>query len=663
MCGIAGMLDLVGKRHVPVDALEAMVNSLHHRGPDEDGFLVRPGMGMGMRRLSIVGLVDGKQPLCNEDRTVHVIANGELFDYPEKREMLEGRGHVYRTHTDIEMVPHLYEEHGTGVFEQLRGQFVIALWDEKEQRLLLGRDRIGICPLYYTKQDGWLLFASEIKGLLASGMVPARPDWRGIDHVFTFMSQPGPITCFAGIESVTPGHFLEIRRPRTGTAEVVDRKYWEIDYPDWGQEDNSTSRTKLIEQFEAVLLKGVERRLRADVPVTACLSGGVDSSLVVAMANKLRGGPIPTYTISVEDPQLDESADVAEGAAHFGGDPNMVMCTNEDVLSAYPQLMQAAESPVIDTAAASVLLLAGRIHEHGYKVTLTGQGADELMAGYIWFKLDRLLSYLDIIPGLRLSERVRRSYMRMTAPPFSWSIVRGHIKSVGGRYNAAMDMFSRIYASRLHFYSASMHERTADYDPYKDLGLNLDRMRRWHPLNQGLCLTARTLLPGMLLSAKGDRAGMFNSVEMRYPFLDEDVVDFCAKLHPRWKLHGLKDKYLLRRVADRWLPRSMSRRRKNMFLAPFEALFPSTSRAPAFVEQLLSPESLRSTGYFDPIAVKHWREAYSNLRKGSYQRMSIEMGLVGVVSTQLWHHTFIDNTLADLPTRTAPAGQLASTFS
>src|SRR3989440_7024281 len=215
MCGIAGMIDLVDRRPTPPGVLRAMAAAVVHRGPDEDGFLERPGLGLASRRLSIVGLADGRQPIFNEDRTISVVFNGELFDYPEMRADLMSRGHVFRTHADTELIPHLYEDHGDGMLDKLRGQFAFALWDDRRQRLLLARDRFGICPLYWTRQrtahGEWLLFASEIKALLATGLIDARPDLRGINHIFTFFSLPGPVTCFEGIQALPPGRFLAVQ--------------------------------------------------------------------------------------------------------------------------------------------------------------------------------------------------------------------------------------------------------------------------------------------------------------------------------------------------------------------------------------------------------------------------------------------------------------------
>ncbi len=660
MCGIAGILDLSGKRRpIPTGAIRAMADAIIHRGPDEDGYLERPGLAFASRRLSIVGLSDGRQPIFNEDRSVAVVFNGELFDYPEQKAALEGRGHRFATHCDTEIIPHRWEDHQEGMFDHLRGQFAVALLDEKRRCVVLGRDHFGICPLYWTRRaapDGeWLLFASEIKALLASGMVEARPDPRGINHLFTFFSMPGPVTCFQGVQALTPGHYLKIQLGGDGeAARVSEHTYWRLDFPDAGQEYSADEKT-LTDEFEEVLLASVKRRLRADVPVVSYISGGVDSSVVVAMSSKVRGSPIPSFTIRILDPKLDEVAQAEVTARYVGTKPIVVEVGAREVLATYPALIRAAESPVVDTSCTALMLLAREVHRQNYKVALTGEGADEWLAGYSWHKVNRVLGRLDFIPGLPLSQLARSVMLRaMRAPLFAPDYMERSERAVGG-HNGWLDVYGLMSLSKGRFYSPWMREATAGLVPFEDLGLDAERMRRWRPLNRELCLSGRCHLPGLLLNAKGDRVAMANSVETRYPFLDVEVFDFLARVHPKWKLGPfLREKLLLRKVAERWLPREVAWRRKGMFRAPFDSFH--LESAPPFVDQLLSPESLRKTGYFDTESVQYWRQAYRTLRPGSLRRTSVEMGLVAVTATQLWHQTFIDSSLADLPSYKVEGG-------
>ncbi|HVS36096.1 MAG TPA: asparagine synthase (glutamine-hydrolyzing) [Gemmataceae bacterium] len=661
MCGIAGIIDLSGKRRpTPAGAIRAMADAIIHRGPDEDGYLERPGLAFASRRLSIVGLSDGRQPIFNEDRSVAVVFNGELFDYPEMKAELEARGHRFATHCDTEIIPHRWEDHQDGMFEHLRGQYAVALWDEKRRRVVLGRDRVGICPLYWTRQASpegeWLLFASEIKALLASAMVETRPDPLGINHLFTFLALPGPVSCFQGIQALTPGHYLSIQLGGDGeSARVEDRTYWRLDFPDWGQEYSASSLTALSDEFEGLLLDAVKRRLRADVPVVSYISGGVDSSIVVAMSSKVRGEPIASFTISIEDHKLNEVDQAQVTARHVGTKPIIVKVGPDEVLNTYPRLIRAAEGPVVDTSCTALLLLAQEVHAHNYKVALTGEGADEWLAGYSWHKVNRLFGFLDCIPGVRLSGAARGMMMAMlSAPPLTQEYMDRADRAVGG-HNGWHDFYTLMTLNKGRFYSPWMLEATKDHVPFEDLGFEPERMRRWHPLNRELCVSGRCHLPGLLLNAKGDRVAMHSSVETRYPFLDEAVVAFLAKVDPRWKLHGFREKYLLRKTAERWLPHEVAWRPKGMFRAPFDSFH--LEQAPAFVNQLLSEESLRKTGYFDPQTVEHYRRHYRRLRVGGLARASVEMGLVAVTATQMWHQTFFGGGLADLPTFRTAGGE------
>jgi asparagine synthase (glutamine-hydrolysing) len=362
------------------------------------------------------------------------------------------------------------------------------------------------------------------------------------------------------------------------------------------------------------------------------------------MACGLRQKPIPSFTIRIKAPGLDETTEAGIVAKHLNSEPIVVDCGGEEVISTYPKLIRAAESPVVDTSCAALLLLAREVHNRGYKAALTGEGADEWLAGYPWYKVSKVLGFFDVIPGVKLSLSIRRMFMRMSGSPmFSRREMDRTVEAVGG-HNPWLDIYGLMSLSKLRFFSKEMWKNLDDHLPYEDLGTNLDRVRRWHPLNRGLYFSARIHLCGLLLNAKGDRVAMHNSVETRYPFLDESVFDFLARVPPRYKMRGFRDKYLLRLVAQRWLPKQIAWRRKAMFRAPFDSFH--LEGAPAYVHQLMSEEALRKTGYFDAAAVTHWRKAYKGL--GPAQRISVEMGLAGVLGTQLWHQQYIDSSLADL---------------
>ncbi len=661
MCGIAGMIDLTGQRPAPKGVVGRMAQAIYHRGPDEDGYLNEPGLELVNRRLSIVGLADGRQPISNEARTVWTVFNGEFFDYPEKRAELEAKGHTFRTHTDTELIPHLWEEYGLGMFDHLKGQFAICLWDSRTNEIVLARDRSGICPLFYTtvRHEGgdWLLFASEMKGLFASGLVPRKADLRGLNGVFTFMAMPGPVTVFDGVSMIVPGRYLHFTQGRTTPADATKQKtYWEINYPDAGHEDYGADEKAVVDGFERVLFAAVQKRLRADVPVVSYLSGGVDSSLVVAMACKALGRPIPTYTISVKGQGLDESHEALATARHLGCDPVVVPCAPDEIRTGYPELIGAAEFPVIDTSCQGLLNLARAVHRNGYKVALTGEGADEWLGGYSWHKIHKATGWMNKVPGLPLGYWLRKAFLKATGQPsFSYRQVRQTQDLLGG-HNGWMDMYGLISLNKLRFYGPAMRAQMLDHSAYADLELSAN-LRKWHPFHREMYVGARIHLPGHLLASKGDRIAMHSSVETRYVFLDEDVIAYMAGLHPRWKLRGLRgDKFVERKVAERWLPKEVAWRKKFMFRAPMDTFAVQEKAAgpnDSWVNQVLSPESLRKTGYFDVDAVTAARAKLTAMRKG-VGRTGVEMGLTAVTATQLWHHLYISGDLADLPSKIPP---------
>lgn len=659
MCGIAGMFDLSGQRPAPVGVVPAMAQAIYHRGPDEDGYLQRPGLHIANRRLSIVGLADGQQPIANEDQSVWTVFNGEFFDYKEKRAALEAQGHTFRTHTDTELIPHSWEDSGAGMLKHMRGQYAICVWDSRTNEVLLARDRSGICPLFYTvvKHDGsdWLMFASEMKALFASGLVERTADLQGLNHIFTFMAMPGPTTVFAGIKSIAPGRYLHFKLGQTTAEQATTQKtYWQITYPDQGHEDYGGDEKKIVDGFEEVLFNAVKRRVWADVPVVSYLSGGVDSSLVVAMANKVMGRPIPTFTISITDKKMNEKSEALQVAKHLGCEPQVVECGHDEIRNGYPELIAAAEMPVIDTSCLALLHLARSVHNSGYKVALTGEGADEWLAGYSWFKIRKLVGWMDKIPGLPLGYAMRQFFQMINGQPrFSRESYRNAMRHLGGS-NGWFDMYGLVSTNKLRFFAGAAREHVLGRSAFDDLEISPD-LYRWHPFNRQMYFGGRVMLPGHLLASKGDRIAMHSSVETRYAFLDEDVIAYMSKIHPRWKLRGvMNDKYIERKVAERWLPKEIAWRRKKMFRAPMDS-WGTISREPkanagqTWIDQVLSPESIRKAGYFDSGAVEKARQKLATPGRG-LSRLSTEMGLTGVLATQLWHHLYLDGSLCDLPT-------------
>ncbi|MFT3881746.1 MAG: asparagine synthase C-terminal domain-containing protein [Gemmatales bacterium] len=468
-------------------------------------------------------------------------------------------------------------------------------------------------------------------------------------QIFTCLSTPGPHTCFEGIQLLPPSHYLVINDVGKD-ATVTEKAYWELDFPDAGSEVDTDQPEKLVNRLDELLQQAVKRRLQADVPVVAYQSGGVDSSIITAIANRQLGYPIPSYTIRMDSPELDESKEAGNVARHIGSDPHFLTYGAAQMFATYPRLIHAAEYPVIDTSCASLLLLAEKVHQDGYKVVLTGEGSDEWFAGYPWYKIHRMVNWLDAIPGIPGSDWLRciwRGMLQLGGARVFPRSMELHDYQAGGGMNAWMDFYTQLGLNKLRFMTPQMLEGATPYE-LEDLPLPFERMWKWHPLNRGLAWGIRLQLAGMLLQAKGDRIAMNSSVETRYPFLDEDVFDFTATLHPRWKLRGFHDKYLLRNVAERYLPHSIAQRRKVIFRGRFDSFF-TQPNPPAYVEQLLSPESIRKAGYFEYEAVHKMIKYIQTGFRMPGPRLMIEMGLVGVLATQLWHHYFIDSSLADLP--------------
>lgn len=639
MCGIAGIVDRSGALIDPA-VLDRMGAAIRHRGPDESGQLREPGLGLHSQRLSIVGLHDGRQPIYNEDRTVAVVYNGELFDYPEQKRLLEARGHVFRTHSDTELLVHLWEDYGEHFFERLKGQFAFALVDFKQRLLILGRDRLGICPLFVSQRGDRLWFGSEIKALLASGEVPAECDPLALDHVFSFFAMGTRRTMFRGVQAVLPGHYLRV--PLDG-GEIRELRYWDLDFPDQGQERSGPG---LVDELGAALRRAVDIRLRADVPVVSYLSGGVDSTTIAYLASRRLERPIPTYTIKIRHPGLDETERTMLAARAIGSQPRILECGTEEIAAGYPALVVSSECPVIDTSSAAIHQLAGLVHQDGYKVALTGEGADEALAGYPWFKVRKFTSILDRIG---LGHALRRFLLTLGSRQ-PWSAFRSRYDLMGG-VHATSDLYAGCAVSGYLAYSPGLLERMAGHTAAHDLVIDRERMRRWHPLNRSLYLGYKVMLAGLLMTHKGDRPAMANSVETRFPFLDEDVVSLCASVSPELKLRGFfRDKHLLREFASGFLPPVIAERPKHIFRARYAGSF--LDPEPVWVSQLLSPESLARTGYFRPGTV-NWLRRYL---KGA-QRFEIryEMCLVGILSTQLWHHLFLGGGLCELPPWTIPA--------
>lgn len=650
MCGIAGIIDLRGHAETSFPMLRRMAHAIVHRGPDEEGFFRAPGVGLANRRLSIIDIQDGQQPIQNEDRDVTVVYNGELFEHRTVRDQLKAKGHKFRTSCDTEILVHLWEEYRERMFDHLQGQFAFALFDHKRRTLILGRDRVGICPLHFTRRDDMVYFGSEVKSLLATGAFTPEADVKGLDHIFSLFGMPTRRTPFAGVSAVMPGHYLKIRFQEDGSAaEIEDHKYWDLQYPDQGDEYNPTDQEKLVDEFQQVFFDAVDTRLQADVPVVSYLSGGVDSATVLAAATRLKREAIPSFTIQIDSAWYDESTPARRIAQLTGSPQTFVKCDSTRLLDGYHNLILATANPVVDTSCPGLYALAGEVRKQGYKVALTGEGSDESMGGYPWFKVNKLLNIFDrgrFKPSM-LTRRAFRSIGARHVPAQEWRAVHDLL----GGSTAQADLYGMVSSTRRLYFRDDVLDSFDGHLAFHDLDLDFERMKHWHPHNQSLYVGYKTILPGLLLNHKADRVAMANSVETRYPFLDERVIEFMAALHPRWKQRGImKDKLVLRLMAQRMLPKEVAFQPKKMFRAPFgDTLFEPDSQ---LVKQLLCKESLERTGYFDPKKIERALTRCRRSVRLPWNRLFEEMGLISVFATQMWHHVFLGGGLCEAPVYT-----------
>lgn len=646
MCGIAGALLVAGQAALPDPA--RMIATIRHRGPDGTGYFRSPACALASARLSIIDLETGDQPVANEDESIWTVLNGEIFNFIELRAELQGRGHRFHTRSDTEVIVHAYEEYGDRFVERLSGQFAIALWDVRRQRLLLARDRVGIRPLFVARIGGHLLFASEVKAILAVAPAAASLDEQGLAQVFTFWSTVGQRTVFKGIRSLPAGHTLLVEKG----VERLER-YWDWTFPQ-GQGRTDLSMDEAAEMLHAVLADVVRQQLRSDVAVGAYLSGGLDSSGIAGLARETVGA-LQTFSLTFEDPEFDESGYQREMAEHLGVRHSSVRCTSLDIGNVFPELIWHTETPVLRTAPAPLMLLARHVHNAGFKVVLTGEGADEVFGGYDLFKegkirrfwarqansawrpllLSRLYPYLARSPvanrhfarlffGQRLEELGNPFYAHLTR----WSTTRGIFRLL----------------------SPEMQASLSSAEPEAELRQELPaQFGTWSELGRDQYIEVKTLLEGYLLSSQGDRVSMAHAVEGRVPYLDHRVIELVNGLSPRYKLRGMHEKVLLRRALSRIVPNSILQRVKQPYRAPDSSCFFHGGRPLPYVQELLSASNLRRTGYFHSEAVARLLE---KCRTGRALGAGDNMAFVAVLSTLLLHEHFFGGRA----TQAAPMG-------
>jgi asparagine synthase (glutamine-hydrolysing) len=652
MCGIVGIYNLT--KHHPIDQslLERMLGLIRHRGPDEFGIYRDARNGLGSARLSIKDLSTASQPIANEDKTVWIVLNDEIFNYVELRPELEAQGHRFTTISDTEVVVHLYEQYGPRCVDHLNGQFTFAVWDQRPETgggtLFMARDRVGIRPLFYTVADGRLVFGSEIKAILAHPAVSARLDLTSLAQVFTFWTTLAPRTVFEDIVEVPPGHTLTAR-----DGQISVERYWGLSFPEDGSEE-SLSDDEYAEGLRELLTDATQIRLRADVPVGAYLSGGLDSSTITALVRNYTSNYLRTFSIAFADPAFDEREHQERMVEFLGTDHRRVECADADVGRVFPDVLWHTEWPILRTSPAPMFLLSQLVRQNNIKVVLTGEGADEFLGGYNIFKEAKLRRFWARDPD---------SAMRPLLLKRLYPYVPG--LGQGGTFLEAFFRKSLTDTERLDYSHAIRWANTAPlrrffspqaqaaldgYDPVLEViaALKLHpAFERWTPLAQAQYIEITVFMSEYLLSSQGDRMLAAHSVEGRFPFLDHRVIEFASRIPPRLKIHGLNEKYILKRAMRRMLPESVYARAKRPYRAPIHRSFFGDS-SPDYVPEMLSPEAIRAAGYFHPQAVARLVKKAQGAHPLSERD---NMALAGILSTQLFHHQFVEN----FPGRPIPA--------
>ena len=621
MCGICGYYNFDGAP-IGEGVLKRMIKLLHHRGPDESGTYTDRYAGLGHTRLKIIDLERGRQPIPNEDKTKWIVFNGEIFNYIELRGELKKKGYFFRTSSDTEVILHLYEEYGASCLTRLNGQFAFAIWDSRKRELFLARDRFGIEPVYYTKTGRGVVFASEIKAIAVFRGVRLAIDERAVDETFTFWTTIPPKTIFKDVFAILPGHYLVVKG-----HDIKEGEYWRLDFPPQGEYEDKSEKY-YIDNLKALLEDSVRLRLRADVGVGAYLSGGIDSSATAAIARSALGKDLTTFSISFRDRRYDETA--YQKALIRGLDCRnfKIECGSRDISKAFPKVVWHAEAPILRTGPAPLYTLSDLARRKGFKVVLAGDGADEFLLGYDIFKEVKARRFWAEEGASRKRPLLLKKlypYLPLTrsgGAPYLKKFFGKGLERTGGLYYSHMLRWGAT--SRIkRFFSRELKSRLRGYDCLEALTESLPRdFRKWDYMARAQYLEAHLFLSNFLLSSQGDRMSMAHGVEVRHPFLDHRLVEFCNRVPPRVKMRGLSEKSLLKKAMAGRLPKTILKRPKQPY------------RAPNIDLSSISAGKMKAVEYFDTGLVSRLVE---KLKKFGVQSESDSMALNGILSLQLLH--------------------------
>lgn len=597
MCGICGVVYRDSARHVDPRTLKGMADTILHRGPDAVGYHLDGPTGLASRRLSIIDLEGGDQPIYNEDRSLAIVYNGEIYNYARLREELLAAGHQFSTDSDTEVVVHGYEQWGCGLLERLNGMFAFALWDSHSHRLLIARDRTGIKPLYYVSTNSAFLFSSEIKAILAHPGVERRINPVALNAYLTFEYVPTPLSIFEGIHKLPPGHLLILEN-----GETRIERYW--DFPlEHSEEDHRLEETDAVARLRSALREAVELEMVADVPIGVLLSGGIDSSAVAAAMMQVSPGNVQSFSIAMDDPSFDESQYARLVARHLGTQHYERTITAADLVNLVPKIAEFMDEPLADSSIIPTTLLSRFVREH-VKVALGGDGGDELFAGYSTLQAHRLMQSYErfvprpvraIIPAL--ADRLPTSFNNISLDFKVKRFADGTDRPLGVRHQQWLGSFTSEEKERI----LRPDLRCTREQTYSLVEQHLTNCRAENPLNRVLYLDMKMYMEGDILP-KVDRASMSASLEVRVPLLNRVMLDFTARLPLTYKLHGLTTKYLLRRAIADQLPPRIWRRGKKGFNVPIARWIAGPLLD--MTRDLLHPDRLRREGFFEPDAVQ-----------------------------------------------------------
>ena len=629
MCGIAGSLQLRAGGADPA-RLRDMIATIRYRGPDDVGVYSKGPIGLAHARLSIIDLAGGHQPLSIANETLWITFNGEIFNYVELREELVKKGHRFTTSSDTEVLLRLYHEEGERCVERLNGQWAFAIWDAPQRKLFLSRDRFGVRPLYYTQTHDAFLFASEIKALLVCPEVRSAIDLEALDQIFTFWVTLPPKTAFQDIHQLPPGHNMVVR-----DGQVVISPYWTFGLrPEPVPEPRR--QTQLAEELLVLLRDATHIRLRSDVPVGAYLSGGIDSTVITALVEARVGEKLRTFSVGFEDAEFDESAFQQEASSSLGTSHSAIRCSHDDIARVFPEVVWHAEQPVVRTAPAPLYLLSKLVHDSGFKVVLTGEGADELLGGYDVFKETKIRTFWS-----RRPDSAWRPLLLKRLYPYMDGLQRQSLDYLKHFFHVTDEDRRHPFFSHLprweltakckQFFSESVRAELASRQTMEDLTGRLPvSYASWLPFSKAEFLEAQYLMPGYILSSQGDRMAMAHAVEGRYPFLDHRVVDFAARLPIHLKMKVLDQKHLLKQAFKGLIPESIRTRHKQPYRAPDGKSF--FARKDGYIGDVLTSAKLRQDGIFDPKATE---ALMTKFRSGRDTSLKDNMALVGILSTTL----------------------------